>query len=791
MKGRTNEAVDFLQKFSPAGNWVLTSIIPDGKTTTATFSNAQEAGEWIESRQGIENIYFHVNPTIKDMAVKASKADMLRVDWLHVDIDPRKGETPAESKPRAVKLLKSHKTPPSVIVDSGGGVQGFWRLEPDDELITNGDIDKAGELEAYNIQLEKDFSADPCHNIDRIMRLPGTINLPTQRKIKKGRTPAIAKVIEWNEYTYPIKAFLKAVQVQSDKKGLREGETVNRVYGNVPDISAAELEQWAKENGKEISQKTISLIVWGKDTEDGTPYQSRSEVLFRVCCDLVRAGVPEEMIFGVITGDNRIAESVKDKPDWERYANRQITRAKEEAINPHLRILNEKHAVIEDLGGACKIITERYDDVMGRIVISKQSFSDIRNMYNNRHIEIMDGDGKPKRVELGRFWMTHPQRRQYASITFSPGREVKGSYNLWRGFSCVAKAGDKHESFLHHVLNNVCTGNQEHYDYLIGWMANLVQHPDKTGQVAVVLRGKRGTGKSFFARTLGQLFGRHYMQVSDSKHLVGSFNAHLRDTVLLFGDEAFFAGDKRHESVLKTLVTEDQLVIEGKGVDAEAAINYTHLILASNEEWVVPAGVDERRFFVLEVGDGCAVDLTYFGQITNDLQTGGYQSLLHYLLSYDLSKYEIRAVPKTDALREQVSHTMDAVNHWFLDKLQEGQLLPDHNRWKGVVPVASLYDDYILTMKDQAKGYRLSRQQFFKFLKKCVPGEAIGKTKKRLPVQRLNQNNMLVTYKIPVWAYTFPPLQEIRDYWDKEKGGPYDWLPICESEEDDEEDFTF
>ena len=53
----------------------------------------------------------------------------------------------------------------------------------------------------------------------------------------------------------------------------------------------------------------------------------------------------------------------------------------------------------------------------------------------------------------------------------------------------------------------------------------------------------------------------------NAKHLVGHFNAHLQHCSVLFADEAFFAGDRSHESVLKGLITEETLLIEPKGVD--------------------------------------------------------------------------------------------------------------------------------------------------------------------------------------------------------------------------------
>jgi hypothetical protein len=104
-----------------------------------------------------------------------------------------------------------------------------------------------------------------------------------------------------------------------------------------------------------------------------------------------------------------------------------------------------------------------------------------------------------------------------------------------------------------------------------------------------------------FARTFGALFGQHFLHLSDARHLTGNFNAHLRDSCLVFADEAFYAGDKQHEGQLKRLVTEPTLMIEAKYANAVSVRNCLHLIVASNDDWVVPAGTDERRFFVLDV----------------------------------------------------------------------------------------------------------------------------------------------------------------------------------------------
>jgi len=114
---------------------------------------------------------------------------------LHVDIDPRAGKLLEEERERDLRLLTDYDPPPTFVIDSGRGLQGFWRLaEP---LVLGGDKRRAEmEAEPYNTQIERDLGAGACHNVDRVMRLPGTINVPNARKRNRGFIePSTASVV--------------------------------------------------------------------------------------------------------------------------------------------------------------------------------------------------------------------------------------------------------------------------------------------------------------------------------------------------------------------------------------------------------------------------------------------------------------------------------------------------------------------------------------------------------------------------------------------------------------------
>jgi hypothetical protein len=763
-------SVAFLRAFHPAGPWVLTAIPADGKqieTRSFTPKSTSAATKWITKNDGIRNLYFSVNLPNRMLDKKATRADIYMVPWLHVDIDARAGEDLSSELERIRLLLTENcpTLPPTAIVYSGGGYQAFWRLaEP---VIVDGQVAAAEDVARYNKQLEIELGGDSCSNVDRIMRLPDTMNLPSAKKVERGRTPVRAEVYSFDsDRIYQLSQFSPAPPVQI---GGVNSEVIPEATANVARLNSVDdLDKWR------VPDRVKIAIVQGFDPDmpkEGD--NSRSAWLFDVLCQLIRADVPDDIIYSVITDpDFGISQSVLDKaPNHTKYALRQIQRAKEEVEEPWLRKLNEKFLVIGNLGGKCRVVEEVYDSAMHRSRMTKQTFGDFTNRFSHVYITI----GK-KIVPVGVWWLRHPKRRQFEYLVFRPGNDAPDAYNLWQGFGCSAISGTKHESFMQHLLNNICGGNQIYYEYLLGWMARAVQQPDSPGETAVVLRGKSGTGKSFFAKHFGKLWGRHFLQVSDAKHLVGAFNAHLRDCVVLFGDEAFFAGDKKHESVLKTLITEEHMMIEHKGVDAEVSPNFTHLILASNSEWVVPTGASERRFFVLDVADDHRQDSHYFQSVANDLAAGGYESLLHFLLSYELADFNVRRVPLTMALMEQKMYSMDPFQEWWYVKLSEGTLLASRDRYDHIVKCQDLLDDYVVHVAKFAISRRGSQTRLGRFLVSvCPPG---------YPRRYRGSEGTLRPY-----FYEFPPLAELRRLWETLYGSRMAWpkevAPGAESAQQD------
>lgn len=332
-------------------------------------------------------------------------------------------------------------------------------------------------------------------------------------------------------------------------------------------------------------------------------------------------------------------------------------------------------------------------------------------------------------------WLASPLRRTYDGIEFWPdidnGPGTKGYFNLWRGFSLSPSQEPadarraKYSVFEDHLRTNIANGNEAHYRWLWHWFASILQRPRERIGTAVVLRGKMGTGKTVLGEVIGSLFASHYFLVDDPRYLTGQFNAHMASCLLLQVDEGFWAGDKAAEGRLKGLVTARTQMIESKGVDPIRLTNYVRLLFSSNESWVVPAGMEERRFAVFDVGDAARQNHSYFDELYKQLGNGGREALLADLLSVDLDAADapdVRVIPKTEALLEQKLRSLDPIQSWFFERLMNGSPTKRAQSWPSQpFPIVTLLNDYMRQAERIGVKRRSDETQFAFAMKRLLP----------------------------------------------------------------------
>jgi hypothetical protein len=300
------------------------------------------------------------------------------------------------------------------------------------------------------------------------------------------------------------------------------------------------------------------------------------------------------------------------------------------------------------------------------------------NLALQNRTAIDDSGTDPKQIPASKWWLKHPDRKEYKKVDFLPEIETPdGVFNMWKGFAVKPKGGLEKIPLFHELLDEViCSDNELWALYLWGWLAHMVQFPQEKPGVAVVLRSDaQGVGKSRFAEYVGSLLGRHFRTVTHGRHIHGNFNSHLKDTLMLFGDEAVWGGEKSTESVLKQLITEPNMIIEMKGKDVFEVRSYLRLMLATNSEWAAPVSLTDRRYFVLNVANSRKNDHDFFKQLIYEQNNGGSESLLKVLMDFDLSDFEVRSIPETPARLDQKFLSMEPIEKWWLEILSNEDFL--------------------------------------------------------------------------------------------------------------------
>ena len=367
--------------------------------------------------------------------------------------------------------------------------------------------------------------------------------------------------------------------------------------------------------------------------------------------------------------------------------------------------INKQHAIVV-VGGKVKVLREKTyveDPVLGHYELI--GTNDFQSLLQNDVIFIENKKGDTKPIGVAKIWLGHEARRTYPNGMglFPDGKHPSGYYNTWNGFSVTPMAGNC-PNFLDHIKEVICGGNEFHYNWLLDWCADAVQDPANPKGTAVVMRGEEGAGKGTLANTMGSLFGSHYRHLIDDSHLLSNFNAHMIDALFVFADEITWGGNKKTAGKLKGMVTEKYLVGERKGVDAVGYRNMIHIMIASNGEWVVPAGQNSRRWFILDVSDSKITDRKHFNVLASEMDNGGTEAFLHLLLNREITN-DLRRAPVTKILKEQRmrSAASDTMLMWWMRCVdREAMDIPDitmtdpsdTSDWPEAVVKQDLYDDY-------------------------------------------------------------------------------------------------
>lgn len=346
-----------------------------------------------------------------------------------------------------------------------------------------------------------------------------------------------------------------------------------------------------------------------------------------------------------------------------------LTLAMQEILNRYAIVLLE--------GKACIVYREK--NQLGQMETKFSNPKDMRYMWS----DVKVFENSTSKMSAFDYWMLN--RKKYNQVVFSPTtNHVQDdenlpdsiNYNLYQGLTFKPKPGDC-KRIIKHIKEVWCNDDNKAFEYVMGWLARMFQHPNERGHTVLLLNSGEGTGKNIIVDMLVRAFGQHAMIANKPDDLVGKFNDQLATSVLVFANEAVWGGNKSLEGALKTLITDEELVVEKKYIPKYRIKNCCHVIMASNNDWAAPIGLDDRRFVVLNVSDKYQGNHAYFTALQREIEQRGQAAFIHMLLNWDISEFNPRELPELnagqDAKLDMKLKSADSITQWWFDVLWAGE----------------------------------------------------------------------------------------------------------------------
>jgi len=280
--------------------------------------NRGQLAAFIEERnRSGDGLYFSPNPLSRAVTTKACKTDLAAIVALAVDLDPHtEGGDHNERRVHLLlhveKLIEDSDPVVAGMISSGNGVGLFHLLA---QPLPLQDMEIAEKVCAMLHARSAGFAKiDGTHNVDRLMRLPNTLNWPSTRKLAQGypKAPSLAEAIylpmtpmsaeEWADLIQRTPVRTKAPRSASSPSG----PDVVAVPGSAADVFAEVRAAWGMVSAKRkladlpddvrrrfavsLSDFPILRKRWDGDS-DGLNDTSRSGMSMALIAGLRRTGM--------------------------------------------------------------------------------------------------------------------------------------------------------------------------------------------------------------------------------------------------------------------------------------------------------------------------------------------------------------------------------------------------------------------------------------------------------------------------------------------------------------------
>lgn len=232
--------------------------------------------------------------------------------------------------------------------------------------------------------------------------------------------------------------------------------------------------------------------------------------------------------------------------------------------------------------------------------------------------------------------------------------------------------------------------NAEDREYLLDFLAHVVQRRGKKVRWAPLIIGNQGVGKDLFLRPL--LMGlAHNAQTVSPRDLMNRFSDFYERELVVVEEMLRFEKNEIYEG-MKAIISgtaSDTITIEKKFKMPYEVPNLVNFVFFSNHNDALHLSHDDRRFFVIN-SHATARDDAYYTALADEfyIEQEGWKAVWVWLRQRDISAFSGNHRPRmTDDKIAMITESQPPYVLWLHDQLANGQ-------WKGrsILTVSEIID---------------------------------------------------------------------------------------------------
>lgn len=266
----------------------------------------------------------------------------------------------------------------------------------------------------------------------------------------------------------------------------------------------------------------------------------------------------------------------------------------------------------------------------------------------------------------------------YSRVDFIPVADLKlwanpeNVFNMFVGLQAEKVSNPNYDSItiiLDHIRVVLSNNNSEIYEYLLNWLAQLVQHPEIKPNIALLFKSEQGAGKNaFWEFVMTMIIGRRNAGITnDIEMLVGRFNVFLENKILTICDEIQnYGGMFKSNDKLKSLITQTENIIERKGMDVFKTLDYNRYVFLTNNDWPVRIERGDRRYLAIECCNVHVGKCDYFKRLFCAFTQENGNIFYTFLMARDLTGWSATKICDTGLKRELMMNSLQPPIHFLI-----------------------------------------------------------------------------------------------------------------------------